>query len=156
MYYPPCILTVILLSVPPLNTPAKVEEEMKEKNKETKPKTENVAKEKEETYKHNEAKEGRKSPTKHGHHKRKEHSVKIKIPFEKDDTRKRRHSSHRRSQDDEVHVQNYCALSRGRCKGGTTHSGIYKDASPERAGLEIKKILTSPFGDQLEKYSRQM
>ena len=129
---------------------------MKEKNKETKPKTENVAKEKEETYKHSEAKEGRKSPTKHGHHKRKEHSVKIKIPFEKDDTRKRRHSSHRRSQDDEVHVQNYCALSRGRCKGGTTHSGIYKDASPERAGLEIKKILRSPFGDQLEKYSRQM
>ena len=24
------------------------------------------------------------------------------------------------------------------------------------AGLEIKKILRSPFGDQLEKYSRQM
>ena len=93
---------------------------MKEKNKETKPKTENVAKEKEESYKHSEAKEGRKSPTKHGHHKRKEHSVKIKIPFEKDETRKRRHSSHRRSQDDEVHVQNYCALSRGRYKGGTT------------------------------------
>lgn len=108
---------------------------MKEKNKETKPKTENVAKEKEETYKHSEAKEGRKSPTKHGHHKRKEHSVKIKIPFEKDETRKRRHSSHRRSQDDEVHVQNYCALSRGRYKGGTTPSGIYKDASPERGTL---------------------
>ena len=108
---------------------------MKEKNKETKSKTENVEKGKEETYKHSEAKEGRKSPTKHGHHKRKEHSVKIKIPFEKDDTRKRRHSSHRRSQDDEVHVQNYCALSRGRYKGGTTPSGIYKDASPERGTL---------------------
>ena len=26
----------------------------------------------------------------------------------------------------------------------------------ECAGLEIKKILRSPFGDQLEKYSRQM
>ena len=108
---------------------------MKENNKETKPKTENVAKEKEETYKHSEAKEGRKCPTKHGHHKRKEHSVKIKIPFEKDETRKRRHSSHRRSQDDEVHVQNYCALSWGRYKGDTTPSGIYKDASPERGTL---------------------
>ena len=28
--------------------------------------------------------------------------------------------------------------------------------NPRRAGLEIKKILRSPFGDQLEKYSRQM
>ena len=27
---------------------------------------------------------------------------------------------------------------------------------PWDAGLEIKKILRSPFGDQLEKYSRQM
>ena len=79
---------------------------MKEKNKETKPKTENVAKGKEETYKHSEAKEGKKSPTKHGHHKKREHSVKIKLPFEKDETRKRQRSSHRRSQDDEVLVQN--------------------------------------------------
>ena len=27
---------------------------------------------------------------------------------------------------------------------------------PKNTGLEIKKILRSPFGDQLEKYSRQM
>ena len=27
---------------------------------------------------------------------------------------------------------------------------------PPSTGLEIKKILRSPFGDQLEKYSRQM
>ena len=31
-------------------------------------------------------------------------------------------------------------------------TGNYKETS----GLEIKKILWSPFGDQLEKYSRQM
>ena len=38
----------------------------------------------------------------------------------------------------------------------TKFSGIIVKKKLPNAGLQIKKILRSPFGDQLEKYSRQM
>ena len=53
--------------------------------------------------KHSETKD-KKSPTKHERHSRKEHSLKIKLPYEKDETRKRRHSRHRKSREESVEV----------------------------------------------------
>ena len=78
-----------------------------ESNKEAKPTSEPAEKESEEivdTSQHVEAKEGKPSPTPERHHRRKEHSLKMKIPGHSE-TRKRRHVSHGRSRDEmsEVH-----------------------------------------------------
>ena len=88
---------------------AKIEEE---KSKDVGPITETTAKQKEEntsSSKHGETKD-RKSPTKHDHHSKREHALKIKLPTEKHETRKRRHSSHRQSREETTQVMVYYLL----------------------------------------------
>ena len=78
---------------------AKIEEG---KNKETRPSTETTTKQQEDVTpptKPEETRDG-KSPSKHQHRSRKEHLLKIKLPSDKDEMRKRRHSSHRKSRED--------------------------------------------------------
>lgn len=54
-----------------------------------------------------ERKEEKPSPTP-GHRRRKEHTLKIKLPGDREEMRKRRHSSHRKSREEmaEVHLKN--------------------------------------------------
>lgn len=124
---------------------AKIEEE---KSKDIGPTTETTAKEKEEntsSSKHGETKD-RKSPTKHDHHSKREHALKIKLPTEKHETRKRRHSSHRQSREETTQDPSSKKSKESDKLFAKEHGREEKKKKmPESKGFKIpKKVRTTP------------